>query len=95
MDYVDKLPPSPWYIFAPPPRYIFPPPLTVRMMRMRRSSNSLSDMCHHPHLRSGAQLGLAKLGSKDLKLGIYLAVQTRTSFPDMIREQWPVDIAEV
>ena len=28
MDYADKLPPSPWYIFAPPPRYIFPPPLT-------------------------------------------------------------------
>ncbi len=25
MDYADKLPPSPWYIFAPPPRYIFPP----------------------------------------------------------------------
>ena len=30
MDYADKLPPSPWYIFAPPPRYIFPPPLTDR-----------------------------------------------------------------
>ena len=30
MDYADKLPPSPWYIFAPPPRYIFPPPLTPR-----------------------------------------------------------------
>ena len=29
MDYADKLPPSPWYIFAPPPRYIFPPPLTL------------------------------------------------------------------
>ena len=28
MDYADKLPPSPWYIFAPPRRYIFPPPLT-------------------------------------------------------------------
>ena len=28
MDYAGKLPPSPWYIFAPPPRYIFPPPLT-------------------------------------------------------------------
>ena len=24
MDYADKLPPSPWYIFAPPRRYIFP-----------------------------------------------------------------------
>ncbi len=29
MDYTDKLPPSPWYIFAPPRRYIFPPPLTT------------------------------------------------------------------
>ena len=29
MDYADKLPPSPWYIFAPPRRYIFPPPLTI------------------------------------------------------------------
>ena len=29
MDYADKLPPSPWYIFAPPRRYIFPPPLTL------------------------------------------------------------------
>jgi len=28
MDYGDKLPPSPWYIFAPPRRYIFAPPLT-------------------------------------------------------------------
>ena len=27
--YGNKLPPSPWYIFAPPHRYIFPPPLTV------------------------------------------------------------------
>ena len=32
MDYADKLPPSPWYIFAPPPRYIFPPPLTVSVL---------------------------------------------------------------
>ncbi len=28
MDYGDKLPPSPWYIFTPPRRYIFAPPLT-------------------------------------------------------------------
>ena len=33
MDYADKLPPSPWYIFAPPPRYIFPPPLTNILTR--------------------------------------------------------------
>ena len=33
MDYADKLPPSPWYIFAPPRRYIFPPPLTRRPKR--------------------------------------------------------------
>ena len=35
MDYADKLPPSPWYIFAPPPRYIFPPPLTGNVGEMR------------------------------------------------------------
>ena len=29
MDYADKLPPSPWYIFTPPRRYIIPPPLTA------------------------------------------------------------------
>ncbi len=29
MDYGDKLPPSPQYIFTPPRRYIFTPPLTV------------------------------------------------------------------
>ena len=28
MDYGDKLPPSPQYIFTPPRRYIFTPPLT-------------------------------------------------------------------
>ena len=28
MDYADKLPPSPWYIFTPPRRYIISPPLT-------------------------------------------------------------------
>ena len=32
MDYADKLPPSPWYIFAPPARYIFPPPLTYGLL---------------------------------------------------------------
>ena len=30
MDYGDKLPPSPQYIFTPPRRYIFTPPLTQR-----------------------------------------------------------------
>ena len=30
MDYGDKLPPSPQYIFTPPRRYIFTPPLTNR-----------------------------------------------------------------
>ena len=29
MDYGDKLPPSPQYIFTPPRRYIFTPPLTT------------------------------------------------------------------
>ena len=28
LDYGDKLPPRPWYIFAPPRRYIITPPLT-------------------------------------------------------------------
>ena len=28
VDYGDKLPPSPQYIFTPPRRYIFTPPLT-------------------------------------------------------------------
>ena len=35
MDYADKLPPSPWYIFAPPRRYIFPPPLTLHAPKPR------------------------------------------------------------
>ena len=42
MDYADKLPPSPWYIFAPPPRYIFPPPLTQHhdpALRSQRRTN--------------------------------------------------------
>ena len=30
MDYGDKLPPSPQYIFTPPRRYIFTPPLTQK-----------------------------------------------------------------
>ena len=29
MDYADKLPPRPWYIFTPPQRYNFAPPLTL------------------------------------------------------------------
>ena len=29
MDYGDKLPPRPWYVFTPPRRYIFTPPLTL------------------------------------------------------------------
>ena len=37
MDYADKLPPSPWYIFAPPRRYIFTPPLTIDLLRPRRN----------------------------------------------------------
>ena len=28
MDYADKLPPRPWYIFTPPQRYNLAPPLT-------------------------------------------------------------------
>ena len=28
VDYADKLPLNPWYIFAPQRRYIIPPPLT-------------------------------------------------------------------
>ena len=32
MDYGDKLPPSPQYIFTPPRRYIFTPPLTTLRM---------------------------------------------------------------
>ena len=28
MNYGDKLPPRPWYVFTPPRRYIFTPPLT-------------------------------------------------------------------
>ena len=41
MDYADKLPPSPWYIFAPPPRYIFPPPLTPERLHgeIKRRTN--------------------------------------------------------
>ena len=35
MDCADKLPPSPWYIFAPPRRYIFPPPLTYAVAGVR------------------------------------------------------------
>ena len=33
MDYGDKLPPRPWYVFTPPRRYIFTPPLTIRDAR--------------------------------------------------------------
>ena len=33
MDYGDKLPPRPWYVFTPPRRYIFTPPLTVHILR--------------------------------------------------------------
>ena len=45
MDYADKLPPSPWYIFAPPPRYIFPPPLTTGSTRSGVASARKRDCC--------------------------------------------------
>ena len=45
MDYADKLPPSPWYIFAPPPRYIFPPPLTERL-----TGALLDRLTHHVNI---------------------------------------------
>ena len=42
MDYGDKLPPSPQYIFTPPRRYIFTPPLT---RGFATSSNHSSSTC--------------------------------------------------
>ena len=44
MDYADKLPPSPWYIFAPPPRYIFPPPLTIGRVLMKMKAQFVNCM---------------------------------------------------
>ena len=39
MDYGDKLPTSPQYIFTPPRRYIFTPPLTVMAERKLDASD--------------------------------------------------------
>ena len=53
MDYADKLPPSPWYIFAPPPRYIFPPPLTELIVTLDGAASANS----YPWRALAAHLG--------------------------------------
>ena len=45
MDYGDKLPPRPWYIFTPPLWPIIPPPLTsVTALHADKATNRIATM---------------------------------------------------
>ena len=87
MDYGDKLPPSPQYIFTPPRRYIFTPPLTANTENVRNAArdkgkSALQDWLGGPHRQTVVEevFGLGSYGKT-------LTVLTGMEPPDEVEDE--------